>query len=109
MAAWSVIQRRHGLRRRTPIRKRKVGITRNMRKEVFHRDGETCQRCGGRGSHAHHIIPRGRGGEDTHDNLTLLCWRCHEWVHEHPKAATEEGWLKPGRLSKTVNTFPREG
>jgi len=31
----------------------------------------------------HHIIPRIKGGTDNPGNLAILCYSCHEKVHEH--------------------------
>lgn len=48
-----------------------------------------CERCGERGElHAHHILPRSRGGKHTPENGAFLCWRCHAAVHDH----TAEDW-----------------
>ena len=49
------------------------------RKEVFIRDGYTCQYCG-RYSHdltIDHVIPRSRGGPHTWDNLVSACRQCN--------------------------------
>lgn len=49
------------------------------------RDGWVCRVCGrdpGRSKlHAHHKIPRAKGGPDVLDNLISLCETCHN--HEH--------------------------
>jgi 5-methylcytosine-specific restriction endonuclease McrA len=38
------------------------------------------------------IIPRGRGGDWLNpDHCQLLCPRCHDWKHAHPREATERG------------------
>ena len=59
-------------------------------KEVWERDGATCQRCGkphntkaARGTfHIHHIAPfRHRDKRCDPTNLVLLCRTCHYWVH----------------------------
>ena len=56
----------------------------DLSRMVRERDGWVCHRCGwhavGRNRyflHAHHIVPRGRGGTDTPDNLISLCLECH--------------------------------
>jgi hypothetical protein len=45
----------------------------------------TCQICNKRlpwdGLHCHHILPLSYGGEDTEDNLTILCVECHKAQH----------------------------
>ena len=32
---------------------------------------------------AHHITPWQRGGKTRLDNLVLVCWRCHDLIHDH--------------------------
>jgi len=32
---------------------------------------------------AHHITPCQRGGKTRLDNLVLVCWRCHDLIHDH--------------------------
>ena len=56
----------------------------DLSRMVRERDGWVCHLCGwhavGRNRyflHAHHIVPRGRGGTDTLDNLISLCLECH--------------------------------
>lgn len=46
-----------------------------------------------RASHAHHVLPRGRGGKDTLDNLVALCHPCHTYVHANPAWSYEAGLL----------------
>ena len=60
------------------------------RRMVYRRDDYTCQRCGAEGGgdgdvelHAHHIIPKSRGGSHSLNNLTTLCYSCHNAVHDH--------------------------
>jgi hypothetical protein len=58
---------------------------RNIRKAVLERDYYTCIRClktakNGRGLSAHHLVPRGDGGEDNLNNLVTLCNGCHDFV-----------------------------
>lgn len=52
------------------------------------RDNWTCQKCGAGGPgielHAHHKIPRSRGGSDSLQNLETLCARCHSREHGRP-------------------------
>lgn len=46
-----------------------------------------CEECGateqqtGAYHHAHHIVPRSEGGQDTLENGKLLCVNCHDAVH----------------------------
>jgi 5-methylcytosine-specific restriction endonuclease McrA len=49
------------------------------RREVFARDGYTCQYCGKhtRDLTLDHVIPRSMGGRDTWDNLVSACAQCN--------------------------------
>lgn len=49
------------------------------RKNVLHRDGNTCQYCGCTGDDLtlDHIMPRSRGGADTWENIITACVRCN--------------------------------
>jgi hypothetical protein len=42
----------------------------------------------------HHVLPRGRGGDDHPDNLIRLCRLCHAYVHANPKESLERGWMR---------------
>ena len=60
------------------------------RRMVYRRDDYTCQRCGAKGGgdgdvelHAHHIVPKSQGGSHSLNNLTTLCYECHNAVHDH--------------------------
>lgn len=60
------------------------------RQQVYKRDDYQCQRCGARGGpygdlelHCHHITSISDGGSHELSNLTTLCWRCHDTVHDH--------------------------
>lgn len=48
------------------------------RREIFRRDGHTCQYCG---STKHltldHVIPRSKGGTHTWDNVVTACEKCN--------------------------------
>lgn len=44
-----------------------------------------CERCGiycGDCGHAHHRIPRSRGGQWTIENIEYLCKECHATAHQ---------------------------
>ena len=49
------------------------------RRNVFHRDGHSCQYCGARGEQLSidHVVPRSRGGADTWENVTTACLSCN--------------------------------
>ncbi|MGC4033641.1 MAG: HNH endonuclease [Tepidisphaeraceae bacterium] len=45
--------------------------------------------------HAHHIKPKGRGGDDSPANCAPLCHRCHRFVHDNPKIGEAVGLILP--------------
>jgi 5-methylcytosine-specific restriction endonuclease McrA len=49
------------------------------RRNIFHRDGHSCQYCGCTGDDLtlDHVIPRSRGGGDTWENIVTACVRCN--------------------------------
>jgi 5-methylcytosine-specific restriction endonuclease McrA len=67
-------------------------VPRRVAKQVFERDGRKCRSCGApcrfggnsvsfldtlKSSACDHIFPRSRGGQNTLDNLQLLCLTCN--------------------------------
>jgi hypothetical protein len=61
---------------------------------------EWCQRCGRAGRlENHHRRAKSMGGSKARShtqcacNGLRLCRACHQWVHEHPAAAREHGWI----------------
>jgi hypothetical protein len=59
------------------------------------RDNWRCVRCGGPGAEWHHRRSRSVRDEHRHDtcNGVLLCSTCHRWVHAHPFAARNTGFI----------------
>jgi 5-methylcytosine-specific restriction endonuclease McrA len=54
-----------------------------MRREVLERDKNRCAKCGTNYNLIlHHIRSRFGDGEDTMDNLIVLCRTCHYQMHE---------------------------
>ncbi|MEK6587640.1 MAG: HNH endonuclease [Chloroflexota bacterium] len=49
------------------------------KREVFRRDGHTCQYCGARANRLtlDHVVPRHRGGEHDWTNLVTACSACN--------------------------------
>lgn len=78
-----------------------TGPSAKTRALVEARDGGRCVRCGKAPAldedSLHHRIPRGRGGENTAENLILLCGSgttgCHGWVERNRTAAYGLGYL----------------
>jgi len=59
-----------------------------------------------RSTQVHEKLTRARGGDITdEDNCVALCRDCHGWIHDHPAAATDEGWLEHREAS--VKVLPR--
>ena len=72
LRAPSVIRLQYRIRRPRPR-------VRLSRREVFLRDGHTCQYCGRRSGKLtlDHVVPRHRGGEHSWDNLVAACGECN--------------------------------
>jgi len=68
----AVIRLQHLIRRPRP----RVKLT---RREVFNRDGHTCQYCGRQTADLtlDHVVPRHRGGSHSWDNLVTACKSCN--------------------------------
>lgn len=63
------------------------------RKSVYKRDNYTCQNCGRSGGpngnatlHAHHIVPKSKGGTHSTSNLVAVCEQCHNAIHGNSRA-----------------------
>ncbi|SEN88651.1 HNH endonuclease [Nonomuraea pusilla] len=77
-----------------------TGPSPKLRALVEARD-KTCVRCGRQvprdEDSIHHRVPRGRGGENTAENLLLLCGSgttgCHGWVESNRAEAYKLGYL----------------
>jgi len=66
-----------------PVRLKGLALTR-LYEQVAERDGWRCVECGCMDKldrAPHHILPKGRGGGDTIDNLEILCIICHGRKH----------------------------
>lgn len=69
----------------------------SRRKEVYRRDNYTCQNCGVKGGpnggaelHAHHIVPKSKGGTHKLSNLKTVCSQCHNAIHGNGVARSTE-------------------
>lgn len=67
------------------------------RKRVYERDNYTCQNCGrdtqsisDTSLHAHHIVPKSKGGSHRISNLVALCEDCHNAIHTNSQAPTDK-------------------
>lgn len=74
-------------------RKRK-GLGKKLRFQVFHRDGFTCQYCGRRPPQVvlqpDHVLAHSKGGSDTLDNLITSCEDCNQGKGDADLAAAPE-------------------
>lgn len=78
------LQRKKAMSRRGRRAEREEEALKAFRGVVLHRAGWACERCGRtHGLHAHHILPRARGGKHDPANGACLCSRCHGQVHDH--------------------------
>jgi hypothetical protein len=69
----------------------------NRRKKVYKRDSYKCQNCGIKGRkqgtaelHAHHIVPKAKGGTHKLSNLKTMCSECHKAIHGEHVAPTSD-------------------
>jgi len=70
-------------------RDQRVPLVKRLLSEIF-----DCERCGQRSQVVHERLTRARGGSITDpSNCVVLCNPCHDWIHAHPRQATQEGWL----------------
>jgi len=88
----SVIKLQYRIRRPRPR-------IRLSRREVFLRDGHTCQYCG---EHTpkltlDHVVPRHRGGGHSWDNLVAACGSCN---HRKGGRLPEEAGMRLRRLPR---------
>ena len=82
---WGVLPQKDGESKALPDGKRKrQGISRNVRNAVWRRDGGCCVECKSKEHLEYdHIIPHSKGGSDTERNIQLLCMKCNRAKHAH--------------------------
>lgn len=77
--------------------------------------GDTWRKCGQSfRTEAHHRRIRSQGGEDSEENLILLCPEHHTWCHMNPAEAAELGLIvrdgdDPGRHYWMDDKIPEDG
>jgi 5-methylcytosine-specific restriction enzyme A len=79
----------------------------SRRQRVYRRDEYQCVNCQHRGGphgdvelHAHHIVPKSRGGVHTLSNLITVCKACHIAIHNRDAVAPTA--LPPEEQGKTT-------
>lgn len=69
--------------RKAPKRGDRNKFSKYVRDQVKEHFENTCQMCGGKGHHVHHVQPKGSGkGRGVFTNALLLCNTCHRKVHD---------------------------
>jgi len=89
-----------GLRRVGKKAQRNMDELADARPALLERSRGRCeaqwsQLCTGIGVHPHHIVRRSQGGDNTPDNLLLVCYFCHDLIHHNPAEALVRGYLRP--------------
>ncbi len=81
-----------------------------QRRALIARDG-ACIGCGAPPTQceAHHIVPWSCGGKTRVDNLTLVCWSCHDRIHDDNWQVTrrdDQYRLVTGHGTRRTNPAP---
>lgn len=79
-------------------RRSQAGARRKTIELVMERDKYACQAklsgCSMHATDVHELKTRARGGSIIElSNCVALCRGCHSWITEHPKWATEHGFM----------------
>lgn len=87
----------------------------SRRKEVYSRDNYECQNCGAKGGptgnavlHAHHIVPKSKGGTHKKSNLKTLCKGCHNAIHGDADAPSKTSRTRNSRTTSSVDISTTE-
>ena len=54
-----------------------TSISKEVKEEVWERDGGCCIFCGRKGLPEAHIVPRSKGGMGVAENIVTVCRQCH--------------------------------
>lgn len=68
-------------KRRVKKRGDRSKFSKMVRDKVKDYFDDTCQECGGKGIHLHHVKFRSEGGKGVFTNALLLCNSCHKQIH----------------------------
>ena len=101
---------RDRLRARNNGRTGAAKLTDARRRKLIQARGARCERCGIPGTErqleVHHRLGVFRGGDDSEQNLEVLCFACHH--HVQPCAAACGRWAKlPAKLCRRCQTERR--
>jgi len=84
------------------------------RKKVYQRDNYSCQNCGRTGGprgsaklHAHHVVPKSKGGSHKLSNLQTVCAKCHSKIHDDRRLAPSSN-AKSDSKSPTPENITQE-
>jgi len=84
----------------------------SRRQQVLERDEFICQNCGIQGGshgnaelHAHHVVPKSRGGSHDVSNLISLCSDCHNTVHSKNAQAPSHGQQQDSEIDYSNPDF----
>jgi len=101
------------------VSKQNAKISKQVTAKLMVESRETCNRCWeSKEVQIHHIIPISQGGDNSEDNLILLCLRCHSQVHTKKMMAQnlsretlklyKESWLDLVRIFPLIPDNIRE-
>lgn len=74
----------------------KSPLWRKIRANAIEHYGEVCGKCGGYGNDVHHLTYDRVGGEETLEDLQVLCRDCHEAVHAAERATRKQKTKRRG-------------
>lgn len=90
----SPLNRRTPIKRQSPRGKAKAARMAKAKKLLLRLRGARCERCEAEKRPAaldpHHKRYASQGGDESPENLVLLCRRCHDAIHWH----TAEDWRR---------------
>lgn len=79
---WGVLLQNSGGSAQSDGKRRRHGISREVKNAVWRRDRGCCVECGSKEHLEYdHIIPHSKGGSDTERNIQLLCMKCNRAKH----------------------------
>ncbi|KYG28153.1 HNH endonuclease [Alkalihalobacillus trypoxylicola] len=93
-------------KRQSKLRAQRGKFPNAVRAEIKKHFQDTCQECGGKGIHIHHVQPKGSGvGRGVFTNGLLLCNKCHRWIHDEPSQKRLKYWQEVFRKKHGPNYY----